>query len=153
LYSFHFYFDLLLGLEKHLSHGLLFRSLYKPIYTALLKWISTCCYILFYWLLYTFLVFDKNLMFVHLYNLAESKLNFLNLSYVFIAFFLQGPLDLQLYVQSVHISIKVVSSNPVRCSAYSIQHYVKKVVIDLRLVGGFLRVLRCPPPIKLTTTI
>jgi len=48
-------------------------------------------------------------------------------------------LDLQLYVQSVHITIKVVSSNPVRCSAYSIQHYVIKVVIDLRLVGGFLR--------------
>ena len=28
-----------------------------------------------------------------------------------------------------------------------------KFVSDLRQVGGFLRVLRCPPPIKLTTTI
>jgi hypothetical protein len=36
---------------------------------------------------------------------------------------------------------------------YSIQHYVMKFVSDLRQVGGFLRVLRFPPPIKLTTTI
>jgi len=28
-----------------------------------------------------------------------------------------------------------------------------KFVNDLRLVGGFLRVLRFPPPIKLTVTI
>jgi len=35
---------------------------------------------------------------------------------------------------------------------YSIQHYVMKLVSDLRQVGGFLRVLRFPPPIKLTTT-
>ena len=28
-----------------------------------------------------------------------------------------------------------------------------KVVSDLRQVGGFLRVLRFPPPMKLTTTI
>jgi hypothetical protein len=31
---------------------------------------------------------------------------------------------------------------------YSIQHYVIKFVSDLREVGGFLRVLRFPPPIK-----
>ena len=36
---------------------------------------------------------------------------------------------------------------------YLIQHYVIKFVSDLRQVGGFLRVLRFPPPIKLTTTI
>jgi len=36
---------------------------------------------------------------------------------------------------------------------YSIQHYVIKFVSDLRQVGGFLRVLRFPPPIKLTATI
>ena len=36
---------------------------------------------------------------------------------------------------------------------YSIQHYVIKFVIDLRQVSGFLRILRFPPPIKLTTTI
>jgi hypothetical protein len=47
-------------------------------------------------------------------------------------------LDLQLPVQSVPITPKVVSSNP---------------VIYLRQVGGFLRVLRFPPPIKLTATI
>ena len=33
------------------------------------------------------------------------------------------------------------------------QHYVIKFVSDLRHVGGFLRVLRFPPLIKLTTTI
>ena len=36
---------------------------------------------------------------------------------------------------------------------YSIQHFVMKFVSDLRLVGGFLRVLRFPPPITLTATI
>ena len=35
---------------------------------------------------------------------------------------------------------------------YWIQHYVK-FVSDLRQVSGFLRVLRFPPPIKLTATI
>ena len=34
-----------------------------------------------------------------------------------------------------------------------VQHYVIKVVSDLRQVDGFLRVLRFPPPIKLTATI
>ena len=36
---------------------------------------------------------------------------------------------------------------------YSIQHYVIKFVSDLRQVYGLLRVLRFPPPIKLTATI
>ena len=36
---------------------------------------------------------------------------------------------------------------------YSIQHYGIKFVSDLRQVGGFLRVLRFPPAIKLTATI
>ena len=36
---------------------------------------------------------------------------------------------------------------------YLIQHYVIKFVSDLRQVGGFLCVLRFPPPIKLTATI
>jgi hypothetical protein len=35
----------------------------------------------------------------------------------------------------------------------SVQHYVIKFVSDLRQVGGFLRVLRFPPPLKLTATI
>jgi hypothetical protein len=62
-------------------------------------------------------------------------------------------LDLQLPVQSVPITSKVVSSNPVNGEMYSIQHYVIKFVRDLRQVGGFLRVLRFPPPIKLTAMI
>jgi hypothetical protein len=53
-------------------------------------------------------------------------------------------------VQSVPITIKVVSSNPVHGKVYLIQHYVIKFVSDLRQVSGFLRVLRFPPPIKLT---
>ena len=35
----------------------------------------------------------------------------------------------------------------------SIQHHVTKFVDDLRQVSGFLRVLRFPPPMKLTVTI
>ena len=62
-------------------------------------------------------------------------------------------LDLQLHVQSVPITTKVVSSNPVNGEVYSIQHYVIKFVSDLRQVGGFLRLLRFPPPIKLTAMI
>ena len=38
-------------------------------------------------------------------------------------------------------------------SGGGVQHYVIKFVISLRQVDGFLRVLRCPPPIKLTATI
>jgi hypothetical protein len=61
-------------------------------------------------------------------------------------------LDLKLSKQSVPITT-VVSSNPVHDEVYSIQHYVIKFVSDLRQVGGFLWVLRFPPPIKLTATI
>ena len=43
--------------------------------------------------------------------------------------------------------------NPADGEVYLIQHHVIKFVIDLRQVGGFLKVLRFPPPIKLTTTI
>jgi len=34
-----------------------------------------------------------------------------------------------------------VSSNPAHGEVYSIQHYVMQIVIDLRKVSGFLRVL------------
>jgi hypothetical protein len=44
---------------------------------------------------------------------------------------------MQLHVQSVPITTKVVSSNPVHGKEYSIQHYVIKFVSDLRQVGGF----------------
>jgi hypothetical protein len=56
-------------------------------------------------------------------------------------------LDLQLLVQSMFITTKVVSSNPVHGEVYSIQHYVIMFVNDLRQVDGFLRVLWFPPPI------
>jgi hypothetical protein len=46
-----------------------------------------------------------------------------------------------------------VISNLDQGEVYSIQHYVIKFVSDLRKVGGFPRVLRFPPPIKLTPTI
>jgi hypothetical protein len=46
-----------------------------------------------------------------------------------------------------------VSSNPTYDLVYSIQHYVIKFVSDLRQVGGFLWVLRFPPPIELKATI
>ena len=62
-------------------------------------------------------------------------------------------MDLQLPVQSVDITTKVASSNAIHGEVYSIQHYVLKFVSDLRQVGSFLRVLRFPPPIKLTATI
>jgi len=63
---------------------------------------------------------------------------------------------LQLPMQSVSITSKVVSSNPIQVEVYgnySIQHYVIKFVSDLRQVGGFLLALRFLPPIKLTVTI
>ena len=57
-------------------------------------------------------------------------------------------LDLHLPVESVPLTTKFVSSNPVHVNVYSIQqHYVIKFVSD------FLQVLRFPPPIKRTTTI
>ena len=62
-------------------------------------------------------------------------------------------LDLQPPMQSEPITIKVVSSNPTHEEVYSIQRYVIKLVSNLWQVGGFLRELRFPPPIKLTTMI
>ena len=62
-------------------------------------------------------------------------------------------LDLQLHVQSVSITTKVVSSNLAQDEVHSMQHYVIKFVSDLQQVGGFLPILRFPPPIKLTAMI
>jgi hypothetical protein len=56
-------------------------------------------------------------------------------------------LDLQLPVQSVSITINVVSSNPVHGEVYSMEHYV------IKFVSAFLRALRYPPSIKLTSMI
>ena len=60
---------------------------------------------------------------------------------------------LQLPVQSVPITTEVVSSNPIHGDVYLIQHYVIKFFGDLRQVGGFLRMLRFSPPIKLKTLL
>ena len=62
-------------------------------------------------------------------------------------------LDFQLPLQLVPTTTNFASSDPVHGDVYSIQHYVIKFVSDLRQVRCFLRVLRCPPPIKLTATI
>jgi hypothetical protein len=43
------------------------------------------------------------------------------------------------YIQSVPITINVVSSNPTQCEVYSIQHYAKKFVCDLRQVSGLYK--------------
>jgi hypothetical protein len=51
-------------------------------------------------------------------------------------------MDLQLPVQSVLITAKVVSLNPVHGEVYSIQHYA------IKFVSGFLWVLWFSPPIK-----
>ena len=61
--------------------------------------------------------------------------------------------DLQLHMQSVPITTNVVSFNPTHGEVYSMHHYMLKFVSDLRQVCGFLRVLRFPLPIKLTTMI
>jgi len=55
-------------------------------------------------------------------------------------------------MQSVPITTNVVSSNPIQVRFTSMQNYVIKFVCVLRQVGGFLWILRFPPPIKLTTT-
>ena len=55
-------------------------------------------------------------------------------------------------VQSLPITT-IVEFNPAHGEMYSIQHYVMKLVGDLRQVDGFLWVFRCPPPIKLITTL
>jgi hypothetical protein len=56
-------------------------------------------------------------------------------------------------MQSVPITTKVVSSNPVHGKLYLIQRYEIEVVNDLRQVGGFLQELWFRPPIKLIATI
>jgi hypothetical protein len=50
-------------------------------------------------------------------------------------------LDLQLLVQLMPITTKIVSSNPADGEVYLIQHYMKKIVSDLRQVNDFLRVV------------
>jgi hypothetical protein len=56
-------------------------------------------------------------------------------------------LDLQLSMQSVHITTKVVSSNPDHGEMYTMQHYVMQFVSD------FSPDTPLYPPINLTATI
>jgi len=56
-------------------------------------------------------------------------------------------------MQSKPVTTKVASSNPIQDKLYSIQHYVIRFVNALWQVGGFLRTLRFPPPIKRTTAM
>ena len=60
--------------------------------------------------------------------------------------------ELQLPMQSVPVTTDVVSSNLAPGEVYSIQQYAIKFVSDLQLVGSFIRVIRFPPPIKLSAT-
>ena len=62
-------------------------------------------------------------------------------------------LDLELPVQSVPITTKIVNSNPAHGEVYSIHQYVIKFVSDLQKVNAFLWVHQFPPSIKLTATI
>ena len=62
-------------------------------------------------------------------------------------------LHLQLPMQSMPITTKVVSSKPVHDKVYSIQHYVIKFGSDLRQVGGFLPGTPVSSTMKLTATI
>ena len=62
-------------------------------------------------------------------------------------------LNLQLPVQSVPITTKGVSLDPLNNEVYSIQLYVIKFISDLPQFGGFLTILRFSLPIKLTATI
>ena len=57
-------------------------------------------------------------------------------------------LYLQLPMQSVPITTKAVSSNPVHSEVFLIQQYVIMFVSDLRKVSCFLWVPRFPPSIK-----
>ena len=60
---------------------------------------------------------------------------------------------LDAHMLSVPITTKVMTSNTAHGGVYSIQHYVIKLISDLRQVCGFFWVLQFSPPLKLTATI
>ena len=64
----------------------------------------------------------------------------------------ENPCPLQLFIYFILRNIFQWCNCSRSGEAYSIQHYVIKFVSDLRQVGGFLQILRFPPPIKLTAT-
>ena len=84
--------------------------------------------------------------FYHIFSIKDSKEGGAVVVIVWL-------LNLQLSVKSVPITTGAVGSNPALGEMYSIQHYVIKLVSDFQKVGGFLWVLRFPPPVKLTATI
>ena len=57
------------------------------------------------------------------------------------------------YTSVVYHLLLTLSSNPTHGEAYSVQHYVIKIVSDLWQVDGFLWVLLFPPLIKLTAML
>jgi len=58
--------------------------------------------------------------------------------------------ELSEFIKSIFCWNRIMSSNPAHNEVYSIQLYVIKFFSDLWQVGGFLRVLRFPPPINPT---
>jgi len=62
-------------------------------------------------------------------------------------------LDKQLPLPSEPITTNVLSSIPAEGEMSSLEQYMIHVVSDLWQVDSFLRVLRFPPPIKLTAVI
>jgi len=67
--------------------------------------------------------------------------------------FTGGPLDFQPAKPRGKSDTALNCEFEPRSWRYLIPHCVIKIVTDLRQVGGFLRLLRFPPPIKLTATI
>jgi len=60
----------------------------------------------------------------------------------------------QLYLQLSMQSVSITTDDGFDSrSGRGAQHYVIKLVSNLQQVGGFVRVLWFPPPIKLTATI
>jgi hypothetical protein len=112
--------------------NVIFRGLFYGQWIEVRGGCSFCWYWWNYWLSLFKLSFHKST-----WTLQKIMLNGIICSI--------NILDFQLLVQSVSITTNV--------EVYSIQHYVIKFVSDVRQVCGFLRILRFPPPIKLTATI
>jgi hypothetical protein len=88
----------------------------------------------------------------HLDSDKEQRSCFLIIP-VFFLYIIRGRRGCDRMVVAVPITTEVVSSNRVHGDVYSMKHYAIKFVSDLQQVGGFLRVFRFPPPIKLTGAI
>ena len=82
------------------------------------------------------------------YKLSKAPYSLITQSYSFsgaVVAVIVWQLDLQLHMQSVPMTTKVMISNPAQGKVYSLRHYVIKFVSDLQQVSGLLRFL---PPIK-----